>query len=85
VIRRTVLVRQGPYLSPRYFNPENFNMGFILFAASLPAIVCVGASAFLAYKDRSQWMWFAALSVLAEYGGVSMLSTVQAWRVAAHL
>jgi hypothetical protein len=54
VIRRTVLVRQGPYLSPRYFNPENFNMGFILFAASLPAIVCVGASAFLAYKDRSQ-------------------------------
>ncbi|MDB5520056.1 MAG: hypothetical protein JWQ17_6814 [Tardiphaga sp.] len=29
-------------------------MGFILFAASLPAIVCVGASAFLAYKDRSQ-------------------------------
>ena len=42
--------------------------------ASTPTMACAICSAFLAYKERPQWVWFAALAVLAEIGGLVMLS-----------
>jgi hypothetical protein len=53
-------------------------LAFVLLVASTPVMVCAFCSVFLAYKDRFRWMWFAALLVLAEFGGLAMLSTVNA-------
>jgi hypothetical protein len=47
----------------------------------MPTIVCTICSAFLAYKERLQWVWFAVLAVLAEIGGLVMLAAVQAQRL----
>jgi hypothetical protein len=41
------------------------------------------ASAFLAYKDKAQWIWFAAFSLVAGFGGLTVLQTIGAWRLAA--
>jgi len=57
-------------------------LALVLLVASTPTIVCAICSAFLAYKDRPQWVWFAALAVLAEIGGLVMLATVQAHQLA---
>jgi hypothetical protein len=59
-------------------------LAWIVLAATAPSLVCLGSSAYLAAKDKAQWMWFAALSVVAGFGGVWMLSTIGAWRLAAH-
>jgi hypothetical protein len=56
-------------------------MALVLMAANMPAMVCAVCSAFLACKERSQWVWFAALSVLAGFGGQVTLHAVQ--RIAA--
>jgi hypothetical protein len=56
-------------------------LAFVLLVASTPVMVCAFCSVFLAYKDRFRWMWFAALLVLAEFGGFAMLSTVNAHRL----
>jgi hypothetical protein len=37
-------------------------------------------SAFLAYKERLQWVWFAALAVLAGFG-----AQMQAWWIVARI
>ena len=42
----------------------------VLLIASLPSIFCVGCAAFLAYKQRPQWVWFAGLSVLTGLGAI---------------
>ena len=57
-------------------------LALVLLVASTPTIVCAVCSAFLAYKERPQWVWFAVLAVLAEIGSVVMLSAVQAYRLA---
>ena len=44
-----------------------------------------GLLAFLAYKERPQWVWFAVLAVLAEIGGVVMLRAVDAHRLIGHM
>ncbi len=44
-------------------------LAWILLVASAPTIVCAICSAFLAYKERPQWVWFAVLAVLAGIGG----------------
>ena len=44
--------------------------------------MCTICAAFLAYKERPQWVWFAALAVLAAIGGLMMLSLVQAQQLA---
>jgi len=36
-------------------------------------------------QERPQWIWFAGLAVLAEIGGLVMLSAVQAHRLAWHV
>ena len=54
-------------------------------AAGMPTIVCTICSAFLAYKERPQWIWFAGLAVLAEIGGVVMLRAVDAHRLIGHM
>jgi hypothetical protein len=59
-------------------------LALVLLVASTPTIVCAIGSAFLAYKERPQWVWFAALAVLAEIGGVVMLRAVEAQRLAWH-
>ncbi len=46
-------------------------------------LLCLGASAFLAYKDKAQWIWFAAFSLVAGFGGLTVLQTIGAWRLAA--
>ena len=56
-------------------------LAWILLVASAPTIVCAICSAFLAYKERPQWVWFAVLAVLAEIGGVVTLAAVQAQRL----
>ena len=56
-------------------------LAWILLVASAPTIVCAICSAFLAYKERPQWIWFAVLAVLAEIGGMVMLAAVQAQRL----
>jgi len=56
-------------------------LAWVLLVASTPTIVCAICSAFLAYKERPQWVWFAVLAVLAEIGGVVMLAAVQAQRL----
>ena len=63
----------------------NFSKGkkmiaLIIFCASLPAIFCIGCAAFLAFKERKQWVWFAGLSVLAGIGGLTVLNMIQLWR-----
>jgi hypothetical protein len=59
-------------------------LAWIVLAASAPALLCLGASAFLAYKERAQWIWFAVFSVAAGFGGLTVLQTIGAWRLAAH-
>lgn len=39
-------------------------------------------AAFLAYKERPQWVWFAGLAVLAGIGGLLTLGVVQAQQFA---
>ena len=60
-------------------------LALVMLVASTPTIVCAICSAVLAYKERPQWVWFAALAVFAEIGGVVMLSAVQAQRLAWHI
>ena len=60
-------------------------LAWILLVASAPTIVCAICSAFLAYKERRQWVWFAVLAVLAEIGGVVMLRAVDAHRLIGHM
>ena len=60
-------------------------LAWILLVASAPTIVCAICSAFLAYKERPQWLWFAVLAVFAEIGGVVMLRAVDAHRLIMHM
>ena len=60
-------------------------LAWILLVASAPTIVCAICSAFLAYKERPPWVWFAVLAVLAEIGGVVMLRAVDAHRLIGHM
>jgi hypothetical protein len=57
-------------------------LAWIVPAATAPALLCLGASAFLAYKDKAQWIWFA-FSLVAGFGGLTVLQTIGAWRLAA--
>ena len=57
-------------------------LAWTVLAATAPALLCLGASAFLAYKDRAQWIWFAAFSVVAGFGGLTVLPTIGAGRLA---
>jgi hypothetical protein len=59
-------------------------LAWIVLAATAPALLCLGASAFLAYKEKYQWVWFAVFAFVAGYGGLTMLQTIGAWRIAAH-
>ncbi|CAN7293588.1 hypothetical protein LJR220_001475 [Bradyrhizobium sp. LjRoot220] len=52
----------------------------VILIASLPSMFCAGCTAFLAYKERKQWVWFAGLSVLAGIGGISALN-IGLWRL----
>ena len=40
-------------------------LALVLLVANAPTIVCTICAAFLAYKERPQWVWFAGLAVLA--------------------
>lgn len=55
---------------------------WVLLVANMPMIVCTVCSAFLAYKERPQWVWFAGLAVLAGIGGLLRLGVVQAQHLA---
>jgi hypothetical protein len=57
-------------------------LAWVLLVANAPTIVCTICAAFLAYKERPQWVWFAGLAVLAAIGGLMMLSLVQAQQLA---
>jgi hypothetical protein len=57
-------------------------LAWIVLAATAPALLCLGASAFLSYKGKSQWIWFAAFSLVAGFGGLTVLKTISAWRLA---
>ena len=56
----------------------------IILIASLPSMFCAGCAAFLAYKERKQWPWFAGLSVLAGMGGITVLNMIGLWRLTGH-
>ena len=53
-------------------------LAWVLLVANMPTIVCTICSAFLAYKERPQWVWFAGLAVLAGIGGLLTLGVVHA-------
>jgi hypothetical protein len=53
----------------------------IILIASLPSMLGAGCATFLAYKERRQWVWFAALSVLAGVGGITVLNMIGLWRL----
>jgi len=59
-------------------------LAWIVFAATAPSLLCLGSAAWLAYKEKSQWMWFAGLAIVVGVGGIQMLATINAWRLAAH-
>lgn len=59
-------------------------LAWIVFAATAPALLCFGSSAFLAFREKSHWTWFAAFGFIAGYGGIHMLSVIGVWRLAAH-
>jgi len=56
----------------------------VLLVASLPSVFCAGCAAFLAYKERKQWIWFAGLSVLAGMGSITVLNMIGLWRLTGH-
>lgn len=56
----------------------------VIFIATVPSMFCAGCAALLAYKERKQWVWFAALSVLAGVGGVMILNMIGLWRLTGH-
>jgi hypothetical protein len=57
---------------------------WLVLAASAPAIVCVLSAAFLAYQQRSAWIWFLALSIGAEVAGMMTLRLINAHLLGAH-
>jgi hypothetical protein len=59
-------------------------LALIVMAAIAPSLLCFGASAYMAFHDRSQWKYFAGFAFIAGYGGIHLLSTIQVWRLAAH-
>ncbi len=58
-------------------------LALVILIASLPSMFCAGCAAFLAYKERKQWVLFAGLSVLAGVGGLTALN-IGLWRLAIH-
>ena len=60
-------------------------LAWVLLVANMPTIVCTICSAFLAYKERPQWVWFAWLAVLDGICGVVMLRAVEAHRLIGHM
>lgn len=59
-------------------------LALVVLAATLPTLLCIVSSAFLAYKERRQWVWFAVLSVVTGFGGAWMLNLIGVWRLAAY-
>ena len=55
-----------------------------ILVAPVPSILCFAASAWMAFHDKAQWKYFAAFAFLAGYGGIYLLYTIGAWRLAAH-
>jgi len=58
-------------------------LALIVLAATVPSLLCLGSSAWLAYKDKKQWVWFAGLAILAGLGGLQMLYALGGWRLSA--
>lgn len=54
-------------------------LAWVLLVVNMPTIVCTICSAFLAYKERPQWVWFAGLAGL---GAVLTLGVVHAQQLA---
>jgi len=59
-------------------------LALIILAAIAPSILCFGASAYMAFHDKPQWKYFAAFAFVAGFGGIQLLQTVGAWRLAVH-
>ena len=57
-------------------------LAWVLLVVNMPTIVCTICAAFLAYKERPQWVWFAGLAVLAGLGAVLTLGVVHAQQLA---
>ena len=57
-------------------------LAWVLLVVNMPTVVCTICSAFLAYKGRPQWVWFAGLAVLAGIGAVLTLGVVHAQQLA---
>jgi hypothetical protein len=53
-------------------------LAWLLLVASAPAIACVISAAFLAYQQRSAWIWFLLLSIGAEVGAIVTLRAINA-------
>ena len=37
-------------------------LAWVLLVVNMPTVVCTICSAFLAYKERPQWVWFAGMA-----------------------
>jgi hypothetical protein len=78
VTGRTVLFGRHAGLRASASLREVEMLAWVLLVANMPTIVCTICSAFLAYKERPQWVWFSGLAVLAGIGGLLTLSVVHA-------
>ena len=58
-------------------------LALVVLTATAPSLLCIGSSAFLAYREKSQWVWFAAMSLIAGCGGITILNMIGLWRIAA--
>ena len=59
-------------------------LAWLVMAASAPAIACILSAAYLAYQQRSAWVWFLTLSIGAEIGGMVTLRLINAHLLGAH-
>lgn len=59
-------------------------LALIVLAAIVPSVLCFAASACMAFHDKKQWRYFAAFAFVAGYGGIVLLQSIGAWRLAAH-
>ncbi|HEV2155925.1 hypothetical protein [Bradyrhizobium sp.] len=51
----------------------------LIVCTSLPSMFAAGCAAWLALKDRKQWVWFGGLAVLAGFAGLVTLNLMHIW------
>ena len=51
----------------------------LIICTTLPSMFAAGCAAFLALKERKQWIWFALLAAIAGFAGLFTLNMLHIW------